>query len=599
MVGKIAERFRQIRVDGFAMPTVMITSVVMLIVLMASLQTSASMSTNLNESYYTRLAKEATESGLLFANECLNNGHIWRIKLKTGTNCDGNAITGASSYIVNKTASNLVRSSYEVNALSASPFDSNGQINITVQGKVELLRGSSGTRVWRTITDTSRALGSQSAWTDIDGGYYNYCGVKAGKVYCWGNNSSGQLGNGSSTGGSTNLGSSVPVPVQGLEGKRVISVDVGGFKRNGVACAITSDYQLYCWGYNKDYIVSANSTQTVYTTAVKRTGFPTGAQIRDVSIGWTHACAIVNLPGSTILDHAYCWGKNSDSTSATVVADSNSQATSSETSFFQNGGQIGTGSSLSAHVNPSSVESSSGPLQNKRVQLIAAGATHTCAVTTDNVVTCWGDNQITDSPATITYGVFGNGSTVSQQNVPSTAISTLWNRVTDISAGYKTTCAITSETGRCWGLNSGTDLSQGQLGDGTSTNKSTPTSFAVPHSNTTLKKISTSYGHTCAVTTGGAVYCWGVTRSGRVGNGHSAAGGAVLLPTLIYQTTGLTNEAAFIEVAVNSSCAFNTTGAAWCWGEGAFGAIGNNQTSDAIYASPVNTTSLPLDLKRY
>jgi alpha-tubulin suppressor-like RCC1 family protein len=120
-------------------------------------------------------------------------------------------------------------------------------------------------------------------------GWEHVCGVTAGRVYCWGSNSHGQLG----TGG-TEVLRSVPTPVAGSE--RYDSVAAGGRH----TCALASGKAL-CWGDDSFGQLGDGRTGKFAPAAVAVAG---DLRFLAVSAGTDHTCAITS--GGAL----YCWGRN-------------------------------------------------------------------------------------------------------------------------------------------------------------------------------------------------------------------------------------------------------------------------------------------------
>ena len=220
----------------------------------------------------------------------------------------------------------------------------------------------------------------------ISTGAYHTCVVASDdNAYCWGENMKGQLGNNSTA------NSSVPVKVDTsgvLAGKTIKQMSVGTYN----TCVIASDDKVYCWGSNAYGQVGNNSlTDSNVPVAVNTTGVLAGKTIKQISVGHHRACAIASD------DKMYCWGNNM-------------------------GGALGNGSTADSHI-PVSVNMS-GILAGKVIRRISIGAFHTCVYATDNKIYCWGSNN---------YGQLGNNSTANsgvpvatyifkKENIPANAM---------------------------------------------------------------------------------------------------------------------------------------------------------------------------------
>lgn len=288
-------------------------------------------------------------------------------------------------------------------------------------------------------------------FASVSAGASHSCGVTlAGAAYCWGDNSSGDLGDG------TTAQRTSPVAVSG--GLTFAMVSAAG---NDYTCGVTTAGAAYCWGDNGAGQLGNGGT-TNSTTPVAVTG---GLTFSMVSAGYSHTC------GVTTAGSAYCWGfngvgklGNGDTTSSTMpvaVSGGFSFAAVSAGGDFTCGvttgaaycwganalGQLGNGSTTTS-TTPVAV---AGGLDFRQVS--AGEGSHTCGVTTAGAAYCWGTNY---------YGALGHGPTASS-TIPLEVFGALV--FTTISAGYAHTCGVTSGGATyCWGANWG-----GQLGIGSVT----------------------------------------------------------------------------------------------------------------------------------
>ena len=314
------------------------------------------------------------------------------------------------------------------------------------------------------------------------------------KVYCWGSNEDGQLGNGSSGAGNY---SSVPVEVGGtLAGKDVTSIGGTG----DVSCAIVSG-KIYCWGRNNmgqlgfgnpgnpgfratpvqinsgghnrlpsNYFATKLATggsrsQTMCTITTEKRAYCWGlARFGQMGIGpisgnhYSYATRVKDLENVTdISQDGYTWASDHAYVSHTCAIASGRVYCWGGAGRGQSG-PLGHGA-FGAHFQPVQVNGLPGvPLR------IEVGIAHSCALVNDHGnknVYCWGDNklgqlgtnsntpQFSTSPKTVHVGIGGLPPTES---------------VVDIAAGANRGCAImTNKRSYCWGLNE-----NGQIGDGTS-----------------------------------------------------------------------------------------------------------------------------------
>jgi alpha-tubulin suppressor-like RCC1 family protein len=203
-----------------------------------------------------------------------------------------------------------------------------------------------------------------------------------------------------------------------------------------------------------------------------------------------------------------------------------------------------------------------------KVNAITAGNSHTCALMASGGIKCWGHNS---------SGQLGDG-TWFYRSVP-VDVSGLMIGVAAVSAGREHTCALTTGGGiKCWGNNV-----DGQLGDETTTNSLTP----VDVSGLTSGLIAVAAGgyHTCALTSGGGIKCWGSNLYGQLG--YVSAGTYSSTPV---DVSDLTTGVVALSAGMTHTCVVMAGGGARCWGNNASGQLGDG--SKLNRTTPVDVSSL-------
>jgi alpha-tubulin suppressor-like RCC1 family protein len=306
---------------------------------------------------------------------------------------------------------------------------------------------------------TPQAVRGGVVFGRLTGGGAHSCGLTSdGSAYCWGSNTSGQLGDNSTT------ARDLPVPVAGA--LRFTSIDAG----TEHTCGLTAENAAYCWGRN-DRGQLGDGTTSLRTVPTRVSGNVSFEFITAGGFRFGHTCA---LTGS---GQAYCWGDNER-------------------------GQLGIGSvDIGPHPLPATVMGGV-PF----VELSAGLGRHTCGRTSSGIAHCWGENP---------FGALGNGSTTnSPVPVQVTGVSTFGQLAVGGFIGH--TCAI-ADGGTavyCWG-----DNEVGAIGDGTTEDRFVPTKVVGGLSWTSL---DSGFRHTCGRTTSGVLYCWGSNGAGQLGTNSTS-----------------------------------------------------------------------------
>lgn len=344
------------------------------------------------------------------------------------------------------------------------------------------------------------------------GGGFTCALTDAGKAYCWGLNDRGQLGNG----GTTNAGTPVAVAtgvafsalaadvttVCGLTGDGralcwgVLPAGMTGdhaswsatpvavaapvaFTALAVgsrfACALDAEGKAYCWGDNGQGQLGAVTTDAVSAAPVAVAG---GLAFTTLSAGFWSACAVTGT------GRAYCWGDNQF-------------------------GEAGTGTPAANYFQPVLVTDSIA------FRAIGAGSIHGCGAAIDGAGYCWGENRA---------GELGDSTGESTRAPVRVAGSLLFARIVAGRGNgiLVHTCGVTTDGHLyCWGLDDVGQIGAPATGPCLYGIPAPPCVFA-PLPVESLGPV-TAFGagvnHSCALTVDGVLYCWGDNASAELGDG--------------------------------------------------------------------------------
>ena len=424
-------------------------------------------------------------------------------------------------------------------------------------------------------------VGSATDWVAIDAGNEHTCGIRydgmtTWSLYCWGRNSSGQLGIGNTT------NSSSPSQVTGSNWYKIRA----GW---GHTCARTTDEKLYCWGENQRGEVG-DGTTTDRTSPVEIDPPNGGSSWIYLDAGYEQTCA-VSYEGDL-----YCWGLNNHGQLG--IGNTTNQSSPQLVDDTANWKQIAAGRLYSCFLDTSNNVYCTG--ENAEGQLgigfqtspftetgssvggfatVATGYNHACGLSDSDELYCWGDNS---------YGQLGDGTTTDRDVPTQVGSNSDW---LSIQTGAYFTCgtrdATEGETAFCWGLNN-----EGQLGIGSTTSQSSPSKVGSGSGDPDLaegvfSRLTLGEAHACGYEDFGygEWMCWGRNDYGQLGDNSTTDRTS---PVGIDETDANLSGASAWELIAggNHTCHGRRAGVSGnnlrCWGLNSSGQLGDNTTTNRL-----------------
>ena len=391
-----------------------------------------------------------------------------------------------------------------------------------------------------------------------------------GNAYAWGDNSQGQLGDGTTTERHT------PVMVRTPDRSTYPDLpadftylQVSGGRYHSLA--LGSDGNVYAWGNNRYGQLGNGTTNTSQKTPVRvktpdRSTYPDLPEdftYVQVSAGELHSLAL----GSD--GNVYAWGSNQY-------------------------GQLCNGTTGSYRNTPAKVGKPAGAPADFTYVQVSGGYWHSLAVGSDGNAWAWGYNN---------FGQLGNGTTGSYRNTPvrvkTPDRSTYPNLPADftylqVSGGWQHSLAVGSDgNAYAWGYNS-----RGRLGDGTSTERHAPVRVKTPDrkaypdlpADFTYLQVSAGGDHSLAVGSDGNAYAWGSNGDGQLGNNTTSSSS---VPARVRDPANPTDTSRGLKATQVSggqlhSLALGSDGNAWAWGYNTYGQLGDGSTDSKSAPVPVS-----------
>lgn len=461
------------------------------------------------------------------------------------------------------------------------------------------------------------------------GGLFSCARSEEAKVYCWGKNDVGQLGNGTTT------DSDRPVLVAALDDVRDIAAGVRH------ACALTNAGGVKCWGDNgvgelgDGALIGRNKPVDV-------AGLQSG--VIAIALGFDYSCALLDT------GNVRCWGDNyflelgndepnllfspvpvdvklAPGVKAVAVAATGGTMSDPHSCLVTTTGGVQCWGGINAYgetgIPPFQVTTVPHDVTNlaNGVVSVAVAGSHSCALTQAGQILCWGDNMFgelgdgtssgghfqpkptltinghpiaiaagggvvapggsyscatTDSGSTYCWGFNGLGTQATgDRNDSLVPRLTLIAEASDLALSDDHACARGKQGLTCWGSNP-----NGAVGNGTIAFRNSPQ--LVQGMNDISSKVFTGGQQSCAILGDGEVQCWGSNQNGQLGDGTYVDR---LFPVTV---KNLPSDISTMSLGNGHACAVSNSDSVLCWGRG--GALGNGGTDDSN--TPVSVVGL-------
>jgi alpha-tubulin suppressor-like RCC1 family protein len=358
-----------------------------------------------------------------------------------------------------------------------------------------------------------------AAWMPGTGSLAHAAAVSGGTVYGWGTNSDNELGF------HPTYTTSVYVKVRIPAGVRFTSFAAG----QSFTLALASNGAVYGWGDNSNHqlgLSHVSSLPCLCTSTPVRIPFPAGVKVKAIAAGWDHSLALASD------GRIYGWGANF-------------------------AGELGKNNDGARVGRPTLIPLPSGV----RARAIATGWAHSLALGADGHLYAWGFN---------THGQLGIGTAPVGSTVPVRVALPTGVKITAISAGEQHNLALAADGSiYAWGRNNG------QIGDGTTTDRLTPVRITLP-GNARAIAVAAGLDHSLAIASDGAAYQWGIYHL-RLGQATVKVVGTPA-PTRVKLPKGVTARG----VAAGEwhfSLVRGSDGAIYAWGDNTYGVLGDGSTT--------------------